>query len=240
MTAVAAGAKAGVLEALGALFDRLARDPVVPGTWPGYRELHRALERSRAAGDPEEIEDAVARIYCLLHGEGGAYDPAERRELDRLGGYWCHAGGLAPLALAGPYIGPETRLADYGAGNGLQGLLLQHLYPHRLTTLIEIGGPMIEQGRLLRGILGVPSERVRWVHGCVTDVPPREFDVIYLYRPLRPAGPGRAFYESFARAVAAAPHPVTIVSVADCLRTFLPPSFEVFHDDGQLTGYRRA
>ncbi len=76
---------------------------------------------------------------------------------------------------------------------------------------------------------------MEWVHANIMDVPPQRFDVIYLYRPVRPEGEGRAFYEMFAREVARAGHPVTIVSVADCLRDFLPPAFRVIHGDGQIT-----
>jgi hypothetical protein len=137
--------------------------------------------------------------------------------------------------VAAPFFTPETRFVDYGAGNGLQGLLFQHLYPHRLTTLVELGGPMIEQGRRLQALLGIPEGRVNWVHANIMDVPPHDFDVIYLYRPVRPEGEGRAFYAMFAREVASAAHPVTIVSVADCLRDFLPPTFRVIHFDGQIT-----
>ena len=70
--------------------------------------------------------------------------------------------------MAAPFFTPETRFVDYGAGNGLQGLLFQHLYPHRLTTLVELGGPMIEQGRRLQALLGIPgsassgSTRASW------------------------------------------------------------------------------
>jgi hypothetical protein len=129
---------------------------------------------------------------------------------------------------------------DYGAGNGFQGLLIQHLHPHRLTTLVELGGPMIEQGRRLQALLGVPVDRVAWVHANIVDVPPDDFDVVYLYRPVRPEGPGRAFYEMLAGGLAAARRPVTVVSVADCLRQFLPATFRVLHDDGQVTVFSTA
>jgi len=223
-----------VLARLGALFDRLAARPGIDEVVPSFSRFHGELLAARAGGDRERIEIALSRVYCVVHGSGGAYAPGERREFERLGGYWCHAGGIEPLHLAAPFIEPGSRLADYGAGNGLQGLLLQHLYPHRLTTLIELGGPMIEQGRRLQSLLEIPEERVRWVHASIVDVPPRDFDVIYLYRPLRPEGAGRAFYEMFSREVARAGHPVTIVSVADCLKDFLPAGFRVVHDDGQV------
>ena len=66
-------------------------------------------------------------------------------------------------------------------------------------------------------------------------MPPADFDVVYLYRPVRPEGPGRAFYEMLARGAGRRRHPVTVVSVADCLRPLLPPAFRVVHDDGQVT-----
>jgi hypothetical protein len=229
----AAGGRAQVLAALGGLFDRLAARPGIDDVVPSFTAFHRELLAARARGGEDAVELALARLYCVAHGSGGAYAQEERREFERLGGYWCHAGGLEPLHLAGPYLAPETRLVDYGAGNGFQGLLLQHLHPHRLTTLVELGGPMIAQGRRLQALLGIPDERVRWVHASIVDVPPREFDVIYLYRPVRPEGEGRVFYERLAREVAGLP--VTIVSVADCLKDFLPASFRVLHDDGQVT-----
>ncbi len=227
-------ARGRVLARIGELFDELAARPGIDGVVPSFTSFHRELAAARAGGDEDAVETALARLYCVVHGSGGAYEAAERQEFERWGGYWCHAGGLEPLHIAAPFIAPETRLADYGAGNGLQGLLLQQLFPHRLTTLIELGGPMIVQGRRLQALLGLPEERVRWVHASILEVPPREFDVIYLYRPVRPEGAGRAFYEMFAREAALVAHPLTIVSVADCLKDFLPASFRLLHDDGQV------
>jgi hypothetical protein len=228
-------ARARTLARVGELFDTLAARPGVDAVVPSFLKFHRELLDARATGDEESVEIALARLYCVVHGSGGAYAAAERAAFDRLGGYWCHAGGLEPLHVAAPYFTPATRFVDYGAGNGLQGLLFQHLFPHRLTTLVELGGPMIEQGRRLQALLGIPAERVEWVHASIIDLPPVRFDVVYLYRPVRPEGEGRAFYEMFAREVAQVRHPVKIVSVADCLRDFLPAAFRVIHGDGQIT-----
>lgn len=227
--------KARVLAALSELFDDLAGREEIGETFPGFADLYGDLLRGRESGDDDAVEGALAAIYCLFHGRGGAYTPAERRELDAHGGYWCHAGGFNPLARAAPFIDPATRLADYGAGNGFQGLLFQHLYPHRSTTLIELSGPMVEFGKRLQTLLGIPGERVRWIHGNVARVSPRDFDFIYLYRPMRPEGPGRAFYEMFAREAARADRRLTIFSIADCLKDFLPGGFQTFFDDGHLT-----
>lgn len=227
--------KARVLAALGGLFDDLSRREEVDAVFPGFEGLYRGLIRSREGGDGEEIEDALTRLYCLLHGGESAYAPEERRRLDALGGYWCHAGGLNPLVRAAPFITPETSLADYGAGNGFQGLLFQHLYPHRRTTLIELSGPMVERGKRLQDFMGIAAARVRWIHGNVMDFSPRDFEFVYLYRPLRPEGPGRPFYEMFAREAALAEHRMTIFSIADCLKDFLADPFRIIYDDGQLT-----
>ena len=231
----AAAGREATLARVGALFDALAARAGIDDVVPSFTRFHRELVAARSGGEADAIETALARLYCVVHGSGGAYAPEERLAFDALGGYWCHAGGLEPLHLIAPFIGAETRLVDYGAGNGLQGLLIQHLHPHRRTTLVELGGPMIAQGRRLQELLGIPDDRVAWVHANIVDVPPADFDVIYLYRPVRPEGAGRAFYEMLARGLAGARLPVTVVSVADCLRQFLPPAFRVLHDDGQVT-----
>ena len=226
---------------LAALFASLEGRADVAAAFPEFPALLGGLVESLERGDPEEVEDKLTILYAHFHGAGSAYTPAERAKLDAAGGYWCHAGGLSPLRKAAPHIAADTRLADYGAGNGLQGLLFQHLYPHRKTTLIELSGPMIEKGRFLQGMMGVSPERVEWIHGSVADVPPRNFDFIYIYRPLRPEGEeGRRFYEGFAEDLAQVRHPVTIYSIADCLKDFLDDRFHITYDDGQLTCFAKG
>lgn len=159
--------------------------------------------------------------------------------MDETGGYWAHAGGISPVIKAPPFVRPDTVLGDFGAGNGLQGLLIQHLAPHARTVQIEISSRMVEAGRALQGWLGVPDERVEWIVGDVLDHSPRGMDFVYLYRPVRPVDEGRKFYERFGAALAAERREVVIFSVADCLGPFLPPGFPVLYGDGHLTCYRR-
>ncbi|MDX1763640.1 MAG: class I SAM-dependent methyltransferase [bacterium] len=228
--------KAGLLISLVSLFASLASKDAFLKAYPRFAGHFSAFRGHLDRQDPELLEDGVAALYCYLHSSDRAYSESERQEMDAAGGYWCHAGGLSPLLLAAPYIGQETRFVDYGAGNGLQGLLFQYLYPHVRTVQIEVSGPMIEGGKRLQSFMGIPEERVEWIHGNVMDVPPGDFDFIYLYRPLRPEGvQGRIFYENLARGLEAVDHPVTIFSIADCLKDFLGPSFTIFHDDGHLT-----
>jgi hypothetical protein len=212
-------------------------DPV--GLYPAYEE-HRAAFLAAAAGDDgEALEEMFLALYCSLHGHEAPYSKAERRRVTVTGGYWAHAGGLSPVLKAGPLIGPASVVGDFGAGNGLQGLLMQVLDPHALTIQIEISGRMVEAGRALQRWLEIPEERVRWVVGDVIETSPVGMDLIYLYRPVRPVGEGRKFYEHFAAELGSTRDPVVILSVADCLSEFLPEDFTVFYGDGHLTCYRR-
>jgi SAM-dependent methyltransferase len=214
-------------------------DPV--GLYPRYGEFRETFLAAAAGTDFEALEEAFLALYCHLHGHEAPYTESERRRVDETGGYWCHAGGLSPVLKAPPFVRDDTVLGDFGAGNGLQGLLIQKLRPHRLTVQIEISSRMVEAGRALAPWLSVPGERVRWIVGDVLDHEPDGMDFIYLYRPVRPVGEGRKFYERFAAALArSAPRPVVVFSVADCLAEFLGTGFEPFHADGHLTCFRRA
>ncbi len=227
---------------LATLMGHLAALPPPPdpdGLVPRYAELAHAFLEATRGGDGENLEERFLELYAHLHMNEAPYTADERRRMDRAGGYWNHAGGLSPLLKAADWITPSTVSADYGAGNGLQGLLLQLLYPHALTIQIDISGAALAFGRRLQEWLGVPEERVRWVHADVLDVPPRGMDFIYLYRPVRPRGEGLRFYRRFATALAAEDRPVVIFSIADCLRDVLPDGFEEFYGDGHLTCYRR-
>lgn len=211
--------------------------PIAP-RFPHARELRRLLAARIEDGDGEAVEEAFLELYCHLHMHEAPYTDGERAIVDATGGYWCHAGGVSPLLRAGPWIGPATVSADFGAGNGLQSLLLQALDPHALTVQVEISSEMVAIGRELQAWLGVPPERVRWVVADLRDVPPVGLDFLYLYRPLKPVGPGAEFYRRFAACLDASPRPVVVFSVADCLGDFLSPRFEHLESDGHLTCWR--
>ena len=167
------------------------------------------------------------------------YTRNERQRVDATGGYWAHAGGLSPILKAGSWITPTTPSVDLGAGNGLQALLMQRLYPHRCSVQVEISGAMVEIGRRLQYWLDIPDDRVEWRVDDVVETPMGGWDFIYLYRPVRPDGPGRIFYERLSTALAAEPGQVVIFSIADALGEFLPPAFETFYSDGHLTCFRK-
>lgn len=214
--------------------------PICVTSFPRFGELQKLLETATSNGTGEEIEDAFLELYVHLHMNEAPYTADERRRMDAAGGYWNHAGGLSPILKAKPWIKPETVSADFGAGNGLQGLLLQVLYPHRKTVQIEISTRMAEIGESLREWLGVSADRVEWIVDDVLNASAAGYDFIYLYRPVRPEGVGRDFYTRFAREVESEDSPPIIFSIADCLRDFLSDRYEVFYGDGHLTCFKPA
>jgi hypothetical protein len=237
------GEENGRLVRLMRIFLELEPPPDPFGLFPEYAEYKRSFQEIVEAGNSDTtvgdaLEEAFLTLYCHLHGHEAPYTSAERRLVDQTGGYWCHAGGISPLLKAEPFIRPQTVSADFGAGNGLQGLLLQKLYPHKKTIQIEISARMVEAGKHLQQWLGIPPERVEWIAGDVCDVAPRDMDFIYLYRPLRPEGKGKRFYEQFAQTLETQNRSIVIFSIADCLRQFLLPRFKVFYSDGHLTCFR--
>jgi hypothetical protein len=208
--------------------------------FPAYASLKDRLLEAIASSESEAIEEAFLTLYCHLHGHEAPYTKRERARLDATGGYWCHAGGISPILKAGPFIRPDTVSADFGAGNGLQGLLLQKLYPHRKTVQVEISSEMVRAGKALRQWLGIPEERVTWIVGDVLDYPPTGMDFIYLYRPVRPDGEGGRFYEQLARHLENVQREIVIFSIADCLGPFLGKRFSAIYSDGHLTCFRKG
>ncbi len=236
---VASGWSPDEAERLAGLTGLLLRLPTPPrSSFPDFARLQDRLAASAQRDNPESIEERLLELYAHLHMHEAPYTTDERRRMDAAGGYWNHAGGLSPILKAAPWIDGDTVSADFGAGNGLQGLLLQVLYPHTRTVQIEISARMAEIGDELREWLGVPPDRVDWIVDDVRNVPATGYGFVYLYRPVRPDGPGHDFYTRFAREVESEPDPPVIFSIADCLRGFLSDRYEVFYGDGHLTCFR--
>jgi hypothetical protein len=231
----------GRLARLMLLFVGLPAPPDPGGDFPKYGEYKERLLTYAAGQDCEALEAAFLDLYAHVHMHEAKYTEAERRRMDEAGGYWAHAGGVSPILKAGPWIRPESVSADLGAGNGLQGLLLQVLYPHKKTVQVEISSRMVEIGKRLEGWLGIPDGRVEWVVGDVCEQSFEGVDFLYLYRPVRPStARGRAFYENLAGELDRSQGQVVIFSIADCLKEFLPSRFEIFYNDGHLTCFKSA
>jgi hypothetical protein len=221
------------------LFAELPPPPDPFDLYPRYGELKERFIATIAGTDGDAVEEAFLALYSHVHGYDVPYTDEERQRVLETGGYLCHVGGLAPILKAVPFLEASTVSADFGAGNGLQGLLMQRLKPHRKTVQIEISSRMVEAGKKLQDWLAIPRERVEWITSHVSEVSPVGIDFIYIYRPVRPTGEGEKFYRDFAARLSTSSDPVVIFSIADCLRSFLPSELEVFYGDGHLTCFRR-
>ena len=225
-----------------ALMELLASLPEPPDAsrlFPQYATLRQGFLEACRGGDGELLEDRFLELYAHLHMHEAPYTRGERQRVDASGGYWSHAGGLSPILKADLGIRSNTRSVDLGAGNGLQGLLMQKLNPHALSCQIEISSAMVGIGRRLQEWLEIPEDRVEWRAADVLETPLGGWDFVYLYRPVRPDGPGRVFYQRLADTLEQEPGEVVIFSIADCLGEFLPPSFDRSYTDGHLTCYRK-
>jgi hypothetical protein len=207
--------------------------------FPRYDTLFDAFLTACGGSDGDEIEERFLELYAHLHMHEAPYTTGERQTVDDSGGYWSHAGGLSPILRAGSWIRPETVSVDLGAGNGLQCLLMQAMYPHSASCQIEISSTMVEIGRELQKWLEIPEDRIEWRTEDILSTELGGWDFVYLYRPVRPEGAGAVFYRRLATALDREPGEVVIFSIADCLGDFLPDSFDRFSTDGHLTCYRK-
>lgn len=187
-----------------------------------------------ADNDPSVLEHELINLYAHLHQAGSSYSSSEKKQLTDRNGYTCHPGGLVPLIKAEPFIQSESIVADLGAGNGLQGLLLQRLYPHQKTLQIELSAEMIRVGRLFQEVLGISDDRVGWIHDDIINVSLDTADFIYLYLPARPQQRGQELYQAIAHKLALRKNPVIIFSAWDCLGQFLDKRYSTIYSDGHL------
>lgn len=214
---------------------KLATDPVVQAEISNLDCYVKNLRSALKGYDPSSLESNMLNLYVQLHGAGSVYSPYERKLLTERKGYSCHPGGLSPIIKAVQFVRPESTVADLGAGNGLQGLLLQCLSPHKKTIQIEISFEMIRIGRIFQQALGISEDRIEWIHDDILNVPVKTADLIYIYLPAKPLEGGKKVYEAIANKLSMMNRPLVIFSVADCLAKFLNGQFSIFYTDGHLT-----
>lgn len=210
----------------------IASYPLIIEEFPFIINYLGAFKDALTQGNNERIEGALSNLYVTLH-SAGSYTREERDVLRLKGGYLCYPGGLSPILLARTFINKDTVVADLGSGNGLQGLLLQRLYPHRKTIQIEIAKEMIRIGKLYQQALGIKEEKIEWINDDIMNAPYEEADLIYIYRPARPVE-GADLYRGIAERLTGSDKKIKIFSVADCLAPFLGKDFTTCYDDGHL------
>jgi hypothetical protein len=214
---------------------KLATNTTVQAELPDLDRYVKNLRSALKEGDLPSFEIALLNLYTRLHGAGSGYSPYERKLLTKRKGYSCYPGGLSPLIKAVQFIRPDSVVADLGAGNGLQGLLLQRICPHRKIIQIEISAEMIRFGRIFQQALGISADCVEWIHDDIVNVSIKTADFIYIYLPAKPLEGGKAVYEAIAHKLSTIKRPLVIFSVADCLAKFLDSQFSIFYTDGHLT-----
>ncbi len=217
----------------------LATDIAVQKEFPDLDRYAKNLMGALQEGDIPLTENALLSLYTQLHGAGSRYSPREKEQLSKRKGYGCYPGGLSPLVKAVQFIRPDSVVADLGAGNGLQGLLLQCICPHRKTIQVELSSELIRVGRIFQHALGIDTDRVAWIHDDIVHVSIEEADFIYLYLPAKPLDGGKEVYEAIARTLNRTEKPRVIFSIADCLAGFLGKEFSIFYTDGHLTCFIR-
>ncbi len=218
----------------------LATNSKVISELPNIVHDLRSLETEMGNGDLLVQEQALVKLYARLHSIGATYTFSEQEILRNKKGYYCHASGFWPLIRADHFIKPESIVIDLGAGNGLQGLLLQCLYPHRKTLQIEISSELIRIGRIFHKAIGICNERIEWINDDIVNVSLEEADFIYIYRPSKPVRGGNNLYESIAQKLASINKPIVIFSIADCLEPLLKKHFSIFYTDGHLTCFAKS
>lgn len=216
-----------------------AKDKSVQEEFPTLEKEIIDLEKSLDDKNTLEFEQAAVNLYSRLHAVSEGYSDTESNLLRKKKAYSSFAGGFSPLINAQPFIQTASISADLGAGIGIQGLLLQILYPHRKTIQIELSAEMIRLGKILQKAAGIDDERIQWINDDIANVSLKQMDFIYLYRPAKPAKEGKMLYQTIAKQLSDIDKEQIIFSVADCLGTFLDDRFSVFYSDGHLTCFRK-
>jgi hypothetical protein len=217
----------------------LATDSNVKSELPELDQLANVFLSALERDNESALETALLSLYTCVHKAGSRYSPSEQACLKSKEGYVSYPGGFSPLIRAEPFIGPDTVVADLGAGNGLQGLLFQYLYPHRMTIQIELSAEMIRVGRILQEALMIHKDRIVWINDDLVNVSIENVDFVYIYRPARPLKAGREVYREIARKLIRGNKSRVVFSIADCLAGFMKGHFSVFHSDGHLTCFKK-
>ncbi len=216
---------------------QIANDPDVKRSYPEVLKPADEYVRARDTEDTSGREYALLELYLRIHALGSGYSGTEAVRLKNAEGIGNLPGGMFPIVAASRIISHKMTSIDLGAGNGLQGLLLQSISPHKRTIQVELSSGMIEAGKMFQRALGIGPERVKWVCGDITGQVLDAVGLIYMYRPLKPYGDGMGVYEKVAARLSALHSDVMVVSVADCLGKFLSEDFSLIYSNEFFSCY---
>jgi hypothetical protein len=224
-----------ILSKIEAAFLGIASDRNVQAEFPSLQQSADEFQGISRKGYNDAAETAFLNLYCDIHRAGSGYTETERETLNNKHGYFNHPGGISPLLKAEPYLEQQHISADLGAGNGLQGLLFQYLYPHEKTIQIELSSELIRIGKLFQKALMIPENKIQWINDDILNIDLSDVDFLYLYRPSKPIKSGLTLYENLRIKLNKHSKPLTIFSIADCLKDYLNSDYKEFYNDGHLT-----
>lgn len=214
-----------------AVLIKLASDPRVLRLDSKIGACVEDLLNSISSNDNEQREASLIDLYLCLHKAGASYNQCEQRLMDEKKGLKWLPGGIMPVVFASYIMKPQFTFVDLGAGNGLQGLMLQYISPHRLTRQIELSGSHLNTGRIYRKVLGIHETQVSFENADIFDSSFYGVDVFYMYRPARPMGEGINIYKNINAKLLALKNPFFLISVADCFEPFITMDYKVVYSN---------
>jgi 16S rRNA G1207 methylase RsmC len=125
-----------------------------------------------------------------------------------------------------------AEIIDLGCGNGLQGILLKMVAPHKKTRQIELSKKYLETGNIFVEALGLDKPGFSFENNDIGAVDVSDADFIYMYRPARPMGEGKLFYENLAEKFSRIKKNFYLLSVADCFEPFIKSKYiKIYSND---------
>lgn len=197
----------------------LSADARISAMSPDVALAREAYMEARGCRSAPVIERdcALLELYLCLHRLGTRYEEHEAQQLRAQSGCANQPSGLWPLMVASRLMTERACFADLGCGNGLQGLLLQRLQPHRLTIQVELASSLVQTGKLMQQVFGIAEARVQW-HCCdIAHAPVQEANLYYIYRPSKPHGQGHALYQGILQKLCCKESGAVVLSVANCM-----------------------
>ena len=88
---------------------------------------------------------------------------------------------------------------------------------------------------MFQAALEIPEEKIQWINDDILNIDLANIDFLYLYRPSKPIKSGITLYENLKIKLNNRSKPLTIFSIADCLKDYLNSDYKEFYNDGHLT-----
>jgi hypothetical protein len=194
--------------------------------------LKNQLLYAKKNNDTDKRESLLIELYLALHKAGAGYSRSENKVLENKKGLKWLPGGLMPLVFASFIIKPGDVFIDLGCGNGLQGILLKMVAPHKKTRQIELSKKYLETGNIFVEALGLDKPGFSFENNDIGAVDVSDADFIYMYRPARPMGEGKLFYENLAEKFSRIKKNFYLLSVADCFEPFIKSKYiKIYSND---------